>query len=340
MTVSPSTSTTRPIPVRIAGTGAFLPGRRVATAELVERTKSGRDAGEVEARTGIATRHFAEPPTSAAELGAAALRTALEDARLPATALRRIIFVDSTRGDVLIPATANRVAAALGLGGTCDCFDLSNACMSFLTAFDVAARCIVTGVGPVAIVAAEVPSRYITPEDPRPFLVFGDGAAAVVLDEASNGEGILGSYLRNNGLLADDTGLAHPGVSGKPETIRFPMPNRRMGEIALELVRESTDAVLAQSGVSLSEVQWFVPHQPNGTLLQAIIDELGLDPQRVIPVVHEVGSLGAVSIPLSLDRLRRTRDVRPGDRILMVGVGAGLSTGAILFRSAAKPARS
>jgi 3-oxoacyl-[acyl-carrier-protein] synthase III len=164
-------------------------------------------------------------------------------------------------------------------------------------------------------------------------LVFGDGAAAVVVDEGRDGEGVVGSYLRNNGLLADDTGLAHPGVTGKRETIRFPMPSRRMGEIALELIRESTAAVLRQSGLELADVQWFVPHQPNGSLLQAIVGELGLDAARVVPVVQEVGSLGAVSIPLSLDRLRRTRDVRPGDRILMVGVGAGLSTGAILVQT-------
>jgi 3-oxoacyl-(acyl-carrier-protein) synthase III len=332
MASSRSSFPDRSIPARIAGTGSAMPGRRVTTAELIEGAGIGRDAKDVEARTGIATRYFAESDASAAELGAAALRIALEDAEMPAEALRRIIFVDSTRGDVLIPATANRVAAALGLGGTCDCFDLSNACMSFLTAFDVAARSVATGLGPVAIVAVEVPSRYITPKDPRPFLVFGDGAAAVIVDTGRDGEGVVGSYLRNNGLLADDTGLAHPGVTGKAETIRFPMPNRRMGEIALELIRESTEAVLAQSGLTLADIQWFVPHQPNGTLLQAIIDDLGIDPARVIPVVHEVGSLGAVSIPLSLDRMRRTRDVRPGDRILMVGVGAGLSTGAILMQ--------
>jgi 3-oxoacyl-(acyl-carrier-protein) synthase III len=319
--------------VRIAGTGACMPGRCVTTAELLEGTNVGRDAAEVEARTGIATRYFAESDTSAAELGASALGAALQDAQMVASELRRIIFVDSTRGDVLIPATANRVAAALGLGGTCDCFDLSNACMSFLTAFDVAARSVATGYGPVGIVAVEMASRYITPEDPRPYLVFGDGAAAVVVDEGRGSEGIVGSYLRNNGMLADGTGLGHPGVSGRRETIRFPMPNRRMGEIALELIRESTEAVLAQSGLTLADIQWFLPHQPNGTLLQTIIEELGLDPVRVIPVVHEVGSLGAVSIPLSLDRLRRTRRVRPGDRILMVGVGAGLSTGAILVQT-------
>jgi 3-oxoacyl-[acyl-carrier-protein] synthase III len=75
-----------------------------------------------------------------------------------------------------------------------------------------------------------------------------------------------------------------------------------------------------------------LPHQPNGVILDALIAALGVDADRVIPVAHEVGSVGSASIPMSLDRLLRTRDVHPGDRILMVGVGAGISFGAILYQ--------
>ena len=101
-----------------------------------------------------------------------------------------------------------------------------------------------------------------------------------------------------------------------------------------DAVKRGADAVLAQAGLSLSDVQWVLPHQPNGSMLASIIRELGLDPDRVVTIVHEVGSVGAASIPTSLDRLLRAGRVRPGDRILMVGVGAGLSSGALLFQSA------
>src|SRR5262249_332530 len=99
--------------------------------------------------------------------------------------------------DTLIPATANDVMAALGIQGACDCFDLNNACLGFLSAFDVAARGVATGQGVVAVVVAELGSRYITPDDPRPFFVFGDGAAAVVLTAGEEGGGSLGAGRRN-----------------------------------------------------------------------------------------------------------------------------------------------
>lgn len=330
MTSSPEVK----LPVRIAGTASVAPGCAVPTVDLARQVRPPRDPGQVVARTGIVSRHFAEPEQTKAEVGAAALRQALAAAALPPERLERIIFVNSHGGDVLVPATANTVAAALGLHGSCDCFDLNNACMGFLSAFDLAARSIATGYGPVAVVASELGSRYITPDDPRPFLVCADAAAAVVLTEGRPDEGILGAWLRNDGTVQGEVTLAHPGLTGKRETIRFGAPSARMSELALEAVRQSADAVLAQAGLGLADVRWVLPHQPNGTMLAAMVDLLGLGPERVVPVVQEIGSVGAASLAVSLDRLIRTRPVQPGDRILMIGVGAGASYGALLHQVA------
>ncbi len=319
-------------PLRIAGTSNVPAGLPVATAALVTRVTPARDPADVEARTGIASRRFAAPDTSSAELGSVALREALEVAGLPATALARIILVSSGAGDLVFPATANLVAAKLGLQGTCDCFDLSNACMGFLTALDVAARGIATGSGPVGIVVTELASHAIEPEDPRPYLVFGDGIAAVVVTPDDCGGGILGSWLRNDGIAFGNVRLANPIMTGRREMIRFTASNAQMGMEAIAAVRRATDEVLSQAGARLCEVDWVLPHQPNGSLLTAIVQELGVPEACVVRVVHETGSVGAASIPISLDRLLRTRPVRPGDLILMVGVGAGLSSGAILYR--------
>ena len=319
--------------VRIAGTGSTVPELPVTTAELVARVPGTWDAARIVARTGIAARHFVAPGTTAAALGAAALRKALASARMRPDVLTRIIFVDSLGGDALIPATANAVMAALEIEGACDCFDLNNACLGFLSAFDVAARGVATGQHAVAIVVAELGSRFITPDDPRPFFVFGDGAAAVVLTAGENGEGILGSVLRNRPGNAGGVMLAHPGHTGARETIRFTKPNARMLDLALDLLRDSTDAVLAEAGIRLDDVDWILPHQPNGVMLDAFVRALGVDAERVVPVVHETGSVGAASIPISLDRLMSSGRVRSGDRILMIGVGAGLSSGATLLRA-------
>ena len=321
------------LPVRIAGTASLAPGPAVSTAELVARLPDGgRPASEVEARTGIAWRHFSEPESQAAALGAAVLAQALETAAVPANALERLIFVTSFGGDALVPATANFVAAALGLRGTCDCFDLNNACMGFLSALDVAARGVATGQGPIGIIVAELPTRFITPEDPRPYLVFGDGVAAAVITGAQNDEGILASFLRNDPEFGHEVTLAHPGLTGRRETIRFASSKGRITEVALQLIRESADIVLSRAGIGVRDVEWVVPHQPNGSMLESIIEGLCLDRQRLVPLVHETGSLGAASIPFGLDRLLRSGRVRRGDRILMLGVGAGASRGATLLR--------
>jgi 3-oxoacyl-[acyl-carrier-protein] synthase III len=162
--------------------------------------------------------------------------------------------------------------------------------------------------------------------------VFGDGLAAAVLAPARNGEGILGSWLRNDGVQLGNVRLANPLGTRQRETIRFVAPSLKMLEEALVAVRAGTDAVLAQAGLTLDEVDWVLPHQPNGAMLDALVDALGVDGDRVVPVAQDLGSVGAASIPISLDRLLRTRHVRPRDRILMVGVGAGISFGAVLYQ--------
>lgn len=320
------------IPVRIAGTATAKPGKAVTTAELARQLTWDRDPAEVERRTGIRSRFFAPPGTTSAEVATEALRLALDSAHRRAQDLERIIFVNSSGGDVLIPATANRVAAALGLSGSCDCFDLNNACLGFLSAFDVAARGVATGLGPVGIAAVELGSRFIGPEDPRPYLVFGDGAAAVIVEPSQDGGGILGTYLRNDGPAGGDVSLEHPGLTRQRETVRFGGSNRQITNLAVEYARRSAAAVLSVAQLQLADVEWILPHQPNGSLLQLLVRELHIDPARVVPVVQEVGSMGSASIPMSLDRLLRGGRVKPGDRILMIGVGAGVSFGATLLR--------
>jgi len=321
------------LPVRVAGTSTDLPADRRTTAEMAARLVPPRDPATIESRTGIAFRHLAAPGDSPADYAARALRKALDAAGMTPEQLGRIMFVSSGGGDLLLPANANVVAARLGLAGTCDCFDVNNACMGFLTAFDLAARSVATGSGPVGIAVVEFPTRTITPDDPRPFLVFGDAGAAAVIAPATNGGGILGSWLRNDGIAFGNVRVENTAVTRNPTAmIKFTARNEQMGDEAIDAVRRAAAAVLGAAQLRIDDVEWVLPHQPNGPLLTAIVDALAVDWERVVPVVSEIGSVGAASVAVSLDRLFRTRDVRPGDRVLIVGVGAGLSSGAILYR--------
>jgi 3-oxoacyl-[acyl-carrier-protein] synthase III len=185
----------------------------------------------------------------------------------------------------------------------------------------------------VGIVVVEMGSRAITPEDPRPYLVFGDGVVAAVVAPARADEGILGSWLRNDAIAFGNVTLANAACTRQRETIRFTASNDQMGAEAIDALQRSTNEVLGRAGLGIDDVEWVLPHQPNGVLLGAITRALGVDESRVVRIVDEVGSVGAASIPISLDRLLREREVRPGDRVLMVGVGAGLSFGATLYRT-------
>ena len=318
------------IPVRILGTSGLLPGRAVTTEEVARQL--GRDPVKMEERTGIRTRHWVEPGTRMTDIGVEVLRRALDDAKMAPSDLSRIIFVSSSGGDAITPATASLISGAMGLAGSCDAFDINNACMGFLSAFDVAARSIATGMGPVGIVVVECISRALDPIHPRPYLVFGDAAAAAVLGPARQGEGVLGVALANNGTLPPDTVCAQPLFTGKVERVQFLVSKTEILEIALNALSTATNTVLQRAGVKLSDIHWVLPHQPNGALLDAIIDRLGLDRARLIPMVRDVGSVAAVSIPYSLDLLMRTGKVQPGELILMVGVGAGVSYGALLYQ--------
>ncbi len=320
------------IPVRILGTSSLLPGHRVTTAEIAAEVFPDRDPAYLESRTGIRARYWSDPDTPLAVYAAQALGQAIEEAGLRPTDLRRIVVANCTGAELAFPAVSNEICKRLGLQGSCDTFALNNACCGFLSSFDVASRSVATGLAPVGVVAVELCSRHITPEDPRPYLVFADAVGAAVLGEARPGEGILASYLANDGSLPGNAVLANPTLTRRPEYIEFPQSNREMTEVAVGRLQDAAARVLASAGKQMGEIEWVLPHQPNGSMLERIIEALELDRDRLVRIVDEIGSPGSPSIAISLDRLLHTRPVKSGDHILMVGVGSGVSYGSILYR--------
>ncbi len=322
------------LPARIVATASWLPGEAVSTASLAALAMPDRLAADVETRTGIRTRHFASAQETFASQAAEAVRLCLQRAQLPASAIKRLIFVSSTGGDCNLPANGNAVLELLGIADTVDCFDLNNACVGFLTALDLAARCVATGLGPVAVVSSEMGSRHIDPSDPRPYVVFGDAAAAAMVAATPSGSGaaVLASAFGNRGELRDTVTMAHGGLTGQRETIRFSKSNQDISAIALAGLRVSAERALAAAGLGWGDIDWFVPHQPNGALLAAIVQEFGLDPAKVVPMVQDVGNVGSASIAVGLDWLLQRRPVTAGQCILLFGVGSGLSHGALVYR--------
>jgi 3-oxoacyl-(acyl-carrier-protein) synthase III len=321
------------LPVVIAGTGSALPKRAVLTTEVVDRAFPDADPSDRRRMVelcGIDRRYWIEPGGTAAALGSAALRQALERARLTPGELRRIIFVSSTGGDHLVPSTAQDLVASLDLSDTCDAFDLSNSCAGFLSAFDVGARSVATGWGPVAIVAVETFSRLLSPKGRRAYVVLGDAAAAAILGRAERG-GVLASCLRSSRRLRGKMAMAVPGTPDARPFHDFDARTHEIADTAIACVKSATDEVLRATGMALSDVDWIVLHQPNGSLYQTFLDALRIDPNKTVNVVRDIGSVGSASVPWCLDRLLRERPVSPGQRILMASVGAGTTYGAIIY---------
>lgn len=325
------------IPCAILGTGSLLPGRRVSTQALAEEVRPGRDPAELVARTGIRERFWADPHIPLARLAADALGQALDAAGMAATELDRVILANCTGAEWRFPAPSNALCAELGLKGSCAAVTINNACMGFVTALDMAARFVATGTGPVGVVAAELCSRHIHATEPRPYLVFGDGVGAAVVGPARGGSGVVASHLANDGTLGGAAVLSNPFALQESEPIRFEKSNAEMTHLAVSALVKGTRAALAGAGLTLGDVAWVLPHQPNGSMFDTMVAALGVDAARTVRIVEEVGSVGSASIAISLDRLLRSGRVAPGDRLLLVGVGSGVAWGALVYQVGEAP---
>lgn len=325
----------RNIPFAIRGTASALPPKCLSTAQILEQSTLSSTVEELERITGIQNRHWVDELPAVASLAVQAVRGALEDAGMEPSALRRLILTNSTGGDHLFPSTSSVVLKGLGISETCPAFDLNNGCMGFLTALDAAGRAVADGLGPAVVVSSEVFSPYIRPDEPRPYVVFGDGAAAAVLGPATTpDEGICGWFYSTLPSHLMSVVLRHPGVTGSMESVDFSATNREISAAAVEAFAEAADRAAAAAGLAVADLDWIVPHQPNGNMLGKIMTRLGFADDRVVPVVRQVANVGSAAMAFGLDALRRQRDVRPGQTILFVGVGAGGVYGAAVYRVA------
>lgn len=322
--------------VRIAGTGSFLPGPPITNAELCARHDVPVTPGWIEEWTGIVSRHMAGEGDTAASMATEAARRALDAAGMTGEHLDRIILTGALRGDRPLPATANLVQR--DLAAPADAMDVSNGCLSFLTALDLGCRCVATGTGPVLVVAAECGHGFRCPQDRRTFPLFGEGAAGVILAPTGDGKGgVLASRLLNDGNFWRYLWAPGPTdperLDGPP--IRFGVHGRRIKEMVPKLLHSVVAPVLRDARMIAAAFDRVVPHQPNQVWVGDLLRALQVDPEGVDLFVRETGSIPSVMIPLGLDRAWRSEaPPRPGHRLLMFSIGAGMSVGAVAWEVA------
>ncbi len=317
----------------VTGVGGWLPPTVVTNQDLAAIVDTN-DAWIVE-RTGIHTRHRAADNLATSDLATEAAKLALARAGLSPADVD-LIIVATTTPDLTFPATAAIVQRKLGCPVGI-AFDVQAVCSGFVYALAVADNFVVRGLARCALViGAETMSRLMDWTDRGTCVLFGDGAGAVILrpgaGRGTTGDrGILGFSLRADGtkqdLLYVDGGPSSTGTVGK-----LRMQGNQVFRHAVVNISEAVLAAAAIAGVTMAEVDWFIPHQANQRILEGVAKRLGIDGKRVISTVADHANTSAASIPLALAVGLEDGRIQPGQLLLLEAMGGGLTWGAVVLR--------
>jgi 3-oxoacyl-[acyl-carrier-protein] synthase-3 len=269
---------------------------------------------------------------------AAAARRALEAADVDPAEVDLIVLATVTP-DMPIPASACLVQNLLGCRKAF-AFDLQAGCSGFLYAQSVAKQFILSGRARNALViGAELLSKYLDWSDRSTCVIFADGAGAVLMGPGSPPRGVLASSLHSDGSQADLICLPGGGCKNPPSHANLDaglqyikMRGNETFKLAVRALEEVAREALAHAGLQPKDVQWFIPHQANQRIIDAVGERLGIGPDRCFVNLDRYGNTSAASIPIALDEAVRSGRVAPGDIVLMAAFGAGLTWGAAVLR--------
>lgn len=326
---SPS-SATPPHPVRIAGTGSYLP-ERIMTNRDLEAIVDTSDEW-ITSRTGIRERRIAKEGEFTSHMASEASRRALEQAGIAASEIELIIVATITP-DTLTPATACYVQQQIG-SLKAVAFDVSAACSGFLYAMELARHAVGAGAFENAlIIGAEKLSAFVDWTDRNTCVLFGDGAGAAVLLPSTEGEGrILSSCLGTDGAQAEllnipGGGSACPAAVGSPpaRAATLAMQGREVFKFAVNAMRQAALDGIEKAGLSFAEIDLIIPHQANLRIIDAVVERIDFHKDGVFVNLDKYGNTSAAAVAIALDEAHRGGRIRSGDRILLVAFGAGLT---------------
>jgi 3-oxoacyl-[acyl-carrier-protein] synthase-3 len=322
---------------KIIGTGSYLPPRRVTNHELAAQlAEKGIETSDewIVSRSGISARHYAEPNVQSSDLAVEASRHAIAMAGLKPNDIDLIILATSTPDHFGgFPSTACVVQRKLDISNGCAAVDVQAVCSGFVYAVSIADSFIKSGAHKnVLVIGAEVFSRILNFEDRTTCVLFGDGAGAIVLS-ASNEPGVLATKLHADGSHGDI--LCVPGnvSGGAVEGSAFLyMDGQAVFKLAVSVLEKVANEALDAADMNASQIDWLIPHQANIRIMQGTAKKLGLPLEKMVVTVDQHGNTSAASIPLALDVAVRDGRIKPGQNVMMEGVGGGFTWGAVLAR--------
>jgi 3-oxoacyl-[acyl-carrier-protein] synthase III len=321
----------------IRATGRYLPERVLTNVEL-EALSGHNDAWIVE-RTGVRERRVAAAGETTSEMAKVAAQRACANAGINPAELD-LIIVATVTGETHFPATACWLQAKLE-NTRAWVMDVSVGCAGFVYALVLARALMLDDMARTAlIIGADRVTGITDYTDPRSCILFGDGAAALVLgmrQRAESPRGIVASRLYSDGSKAPllfrplDAVASpdHPAHASEGVAFMF-MEGRAVYTHAVRAMTEATLDVLEAAGLTLADLDWLVPHQANGRIVEAVGERLGLDPARVYQNISRYGNTSAASIPLCLDEMNEEGLLRHGQRVVLATFGTGFTWGATL----------
>jgi 3-oxoacyl-[acyl-carrier-protein] synthase III len=314
--------------IGITGLGVHVPDRVVTNDDLAQYVDTS-DEWIIE-RTGIRERRMASQDEALTDIALPAARAALADAGVHASEIDLLICATVTP-DMLFPTSSALMADELGMPQAA-AYDLLAGCTGFMYAIAQAYGMLATGLSRRAlVVGGDVLSKILDWDDRSTLVLFGDGAGAVVMEPVSHG-GFLGFELGADG--AGGVHLQYPGSGSRtfedPESM-LKMNGREVFKFATRVLVSSAEAVLAECGKTISDVDVYVPHQANKRIIDYAVGKLGVPPERTVVNVERFGNTSSGSIPLALADARSDGRLHDGALVLMTGMGAGLTWGSALL---------
>ena len=320
--------------VGILGLGMHVPAKVLTKADI-EKMVDTTDEW-IRSRCGIQERRVAEPGTTTSDLAYEAAIEALRDAKLDPADVE-LIIVATTTPDMLFPSTSCLIQQRLGAKAAV-CFDLSAACSGSVFAMITAQQFLATGRYKNAlVVGAEVLSGFIDWTDRSTCVLFGDGAGACVMGPVARG-GMLATDMGSDGSAADSLympggGSKHPpshqSVDQRLHFLR--MNGTEIFKVAVKRMAESAKNVIERGNITPSHIECFIPHQANIRIIEAVAKFAGLPMDRVFMNLQRYGNTSAASNLIALYEAVKEGRIKPGDHVVMVAFGAGLTWGSILL---------
>jgi 3-oxoacyl-[acyl-carrier-protein] synthase III len=317
-------------PVTITGLGTYVPERVLSNDDLAEYVDTSDEW--IRTRTGIRERRISGEKELTSDISVEAAQRALEDAGVDAADID-LVIVGTISPDMGFPATAAIVADRLGCRDAA-AYDLSAGCTGFMYAIAQGQTSVAAGLaGKALVIGADVLSKILDWTDRSTLVLFGDGAGAVVLEPAAE-----------NGFLSFEIGadggggpqLNYPGSGTRPlangEKPFLQMNGREVFKFATRVLVSSAEKSLDAAGLTVDDVDLYVPHQANIRIIDHAVRRLGFPEEKVVINVDRYGNTSSGSIPLALADALRDGRLQPGKIVLMTGMGAGLTWGSAVIR--------